>query len=324
MVNYLVRNKINRVLSISIVLMFTLLVSGVIIALLCSQASRFSEAWPQLIDKFQGLLNETVSWSSGYFNISVRKINVWITHTKGEIINGGMLSIGSTLASMGYILAAAALTIVYICMILFYQELLLEFTHKLFGIVNDDKVSEILIETKTIIKSYLVGLFAEFAIIAFLNAAGLLLLGIDYAILLGIIGALLNVIPIIGGIVGVVLFMAIALVTKAPVFVFYIVILHMLIQFIDNHYIIPKIVGSKVKLNALVCLIVVIAGAALWGIPGMFLSIPLTAILKLVLDRIDSLKPWGFLLGDTVTPAEKMKFSFAIKGFIRNITSNKI
>jgi predicted PurR-regulated permease PerM len=55
-----------------------------------------------------------------------------------------------------------------------------------------------------------------------------------------------------------------------------------------------------VKLNALVSMMAVIAGAALWGIPGMFLSIPLIAIIKLILDRIESLKHWGFLLGDPV------------------------
>jgi hypothetical protein len=48
---------------------------------------------------------------------------------------------------------------------------------------------------------------------------------------------------------------------------------------------------------------VVIVGGALWGIPGMFLSIPLTAILKLIFDHIESMKPWGFLLGNIVPTA---------------------
>jgi len=99
--------------------------------------------------------------------------------------------------------------------------------------------------------------------------------------------------------------------------------LYAFIQFIDNNYIVPKIVGSKVKLNALVCIIGVISGAALWGIPGMFLAIPLLAIIKLIFDRIEPLKPWGFLLGETISPSEKMKFDFTIKGFLGNITSKK-
>jgi predicted PurR-regulated permease PerM len=61
---------------------------------------------------------------------------------------------------------------------------------------------------------------------------------------------------------------------------------------------VPKIVASKVKINALVSIIVVLIGGALWGIAGMFLAIPLTAIIKVIFDRIPSLKPFGFLLGD--------------------------
>jgi predicted PurR-regulated permease PerM len=132
-----------------------------------------------------------------------------------------------------------------------------------------------------------------------------LILGIEYAILLGIVGAFLNVIPYLGGIIGVVLFMIIALVTKSSEYVFYVIILYSVIQLIDNNYIVPKIVGSKVKLNALFSIIAVIVGAAIWGIPGMFLSIPLLAIVKLIFDRVDSLNSWGFLLGDTTPPVLK-------------------
>jgi predicted PurR-regulated permease PerM len=140
-----------------------------------------------------------------------------------------------------------------------------------------------------------------------------LVLGMQYAILLGILGALLNIIPYLGGIIAMALFAAIALVTKSPVYVLYVITLYSLIQFIDNNYIVPKIVGSKVKLNALISIVVVIAGAALWGIPGMFLSIPLTAVVKLILDRIEPWKPWGFLLGDTMPPLVKLDLKFKKK-----------
>jgi predicted PurR-regulated permease PerM len=60
----------------------------------------------------------------------------------------------------------------------------------------------------------------------------------------------------------------------------------------------PVIVGSKVRINALITILGVIIGEAVWGIPGTFLAIPVIAIMKIVFDRIDSLKPWGMLLGD--------------------------
>ncbi len=298
-VDFLVRKKINRAVAISGVLAIALLEVIILVYLLSSQASRLSEAWPQIIKNFQELLIQTVNWSSGYFNISAYKINTWITNTKLDLLLNSNAAIGLTLTTMGGLLSTAVLTPVYIFMMLLYQPHLIEFVHRLFGVHNNTNVSEILIETKTIVQNYLIGLFIEFIIIAILNSIGLLILGIEYAILLGIIGALLNVIPYIGGVIAVALFMIIALITKSPIYVLYVIVLYTFIQLIDNNYIVPKIIGSKVKLNAFISIIVVIVGAALWGIPGMFLSIPLTAIIKLILDRIESLKPWGFLMGDT-------------------------
>jgi predicted PurR-regulated permease PerM len=305
-INFLVKKKINRVIAIASVLIIAILIVAVFITLLISQVSRLSEALPQLTEKFQELLGQTVTWASGYFNISEQKINAWVSSSKAWLINSSSANIGITLTSIGGVLVAAFLIPVYIFMILFYQPHLVSFIRKLFGTSNNNKVSEVFSESKTIIQSYLVGLFAELIIVAVLNSVGLVILGIDYAILLGIIGALLNIIPYIGGIIAVALFMVIALVTKSPVYVLYVFILYTVIQFIDNNYIVPKIIGSKVKLNALVSLIGVIAGAALWGISGMFLSIPLIAIFKVVFDRIEALKPWGFMLGDTMAPILKL------------------
>jgi predicted PurR-regulated permease PerM len=312
-VNFMVQKRVNRTLSIAIVLFIAFLVIAGIVFLMLSQASLLRDAMPQLIDKFQELLQQTVAWASMYFNISVREINTWVADTKDEILNNSTATIGKTISTVSGVLATVFLTPVYVFMILFYQPHLIAFVHKLFGSQNESNVAEVLTQTKSIIQLYLVGLFAEFAIIAFLNAIGLFILGIQYAILIGILGAVLNIIPYIGGLIGVGLFMAIALVTKPSIYVLYVFLLYVVIQFIDNNYIVPKIVGSKVKLNALVSIIVVLAGAALWGVPGMFLSIPLTAIIKLILDRFDALKAWGFLLGDSMPPLLEIKPLLKIK-----------
>lgn len=310
-VSYLVKKKINRAIAIFAVLIMALLFIVGLIFLLVSQASMLSQAWPQLVLKFGDLCNQAIGWTSVWSGISIEQINTWITDTKGELLSNSNAAIGFTLTTMGGFLGTVFLTPVYIFMILFYQPHLVAFAHQLFGVDHNSKVSEILTETKTIIQGYLVGLFAEFAIVAVLNILGLLVLRMEYAILLGIVGALLNVVPYLGGVIAMGLFAAIALVTKSPIFIVYVIVLYSFIQFIDNNYIVPKIVGSKVKLNALISIIVVIVGAALWGIPGMFLSIPLTAVIKLILDRIEPWKPWGFLLGDTMPPLVKLDLNFS-------------
>ncbi len=103
------------------------------------------------------------------------------------------------------------------------------------------------------------------------------------------------------------LFMTVALITGTPMDMLYVFLLFITLQFIDNNFIVPKIVGSKVKLNPLASILAVILGAELWGIPGMFLSIPLLAIVKVVLDRISPLEHWGFLLGDPIIKSSKIK-----------------
>jgi len=307
-VNFLVKIKINRVLAILIALLLTFTIIVAFGTLIITQATRFSESWPILVDRFTDIINQTINWISGYFNIDKHSINEWIAKTKDEIINTSGAAIGQTLVTLGTWVMVLFLLPVYVFLILFYEPLILEFISRLFGKSNQGEVKLISTETKTVIQRYLTGLIIEAIIMSLLNTSALLALGIEYAILLGIIGALLNIIPYIGGLVAVAVPMMIALATKDTAwYAVYVLILYYIIQLIDNNYIVPYIVASKVKINALFSIIVVFAGNALWGIPGMFLSIPLLAIVKLICDHIESLKPWGFLLGDTMPSILKLK-----------------
>ena len=303
LVNLFVKLKINRVLAITLTLILAILLILALGTFLFSQLSGFSESWPKLVEKFNGYFNELLDWISGYFDISPQKILAWIAKTKSEIFNTSGTAIGQTIVNVGNGLVVLLLIPVYIFMLLFYQPLLIEFIRRIFGADNRGEVSKVITQVKGLIQSYLSGLVIEAVIMSILNSTALLIIGIDYAILLGIIAALLNVIPYLGGIVAVALPMMIAIVTKAsPLYAFYVLAAYYFIQLIDNNFIVPKIVASKVKINALVSIVVVLAFGALWGIPGMFISIPLTAIIKLIFDNIEPLKPWGFLLGDTMPP----------------------
>jgi predicted PurR-regulated permease PerM len=123
---------------------------------------------------------------------------------------------------------------------------------------------------------------------------------VPYALLLSVVGALLNMIPYIGNIVAMGLAMLVALVTGSTTDVIWVVVLFTVVQFLDNNLIVPRIVASRVKLNALVSIVIVIAFGMLWGMPGMFLSIPITGIVKAICDRMERLEPLGYLLGDAV------------------------
>jgi predicted PurR-regulated permease PerM len=314
LVNYLMRKKVHKLIAISFAVLLSIFVAIGFLYILSTQLSMFSETYPQLKQKFNATSIELVQWISEKFNIRVSRINAWTKETQSEAIND--FAIGDTLLEAGEMIMVSMLLPVYLFMILYYKPLLLEFIRRLFKSEHQITVSSVLESSKNIIQTYLVGLFFELIIVAILNSAGLLLLGIEYAIILGVMGAVLNLIPYIGGIIAIALPMAIAFVTKDsltyPVLVFFV---YLFIQFIDNNFIVPKIVAARVQINALISVIAVLIGGALWGISGMFLSIPVIAILKVVFDHIESLKPWGYLLGDIVPTTPR--FSLTKKSISR-------
>ena len=299
LVNFFAKRKMSRTFAIITSLTLLFLTTALICVILYSQLSLFTDSFPGLVDKISVALNNFAIWASKNTMLSSHKINTFFLNAKADILSND--SINAKISSAGDALVVLILIPVYVFMILFYQPLLRDFIFQLFGEVNIVEVADVLTSTKNIIQKYLLALLLEAIIIASLNAVGFFILGMEYAIILGIIGALLNIIPYIGGIIAVILFMTIAFVTKSsPSYAVWVLAIHLFIQFVDNHYIIPKIVASKVKINALISIVAVLAGGALWGVPGMFLSIPLVAILKVIFDHIQSLKPWGFLLGDTM------------------------
>ena len=296
------QHKIPKILSIIITLLLAFILFGAIMYFLSSQIAKFSDSLPLLKQKFNTLTTQFGEWAQLHFGVTIQK---QVELMKGALNNSKAL-VGSTVSTALGTLGIILLLPVYIFLFLFYKTLILNFLFEVFAEENSKQVSDILNETKTAVQSYMVGLLLEALIVAILNSTALLLLGVKYAILLGVIGALLNMIPYIGGIIAIALPVLIATVTKDGYNTqIGILIAYIIIQFIDNNILIPRIVSSKVQINALTSIITVLLGAALWGVPGMFLSIPFVAILKIIFDRVPDLKPWGKLFGDTVPTRHK-------------------
>jgi len=297
-VNFLTAKKLNRIVAIVVSLILTMLAVLGLLYFLGSQMALLSESFPLFKQKFVALFHDLTQWISSTFNISNPQIDAWIAKTQKEGLSNGTAFLGQTLGTVGGILAMVFLLPVYIFMILLYKSLLVDFIYKLFKNNSHKVVTEILKATKSLIQSYLVGLLIEAAIVATLNSIALMIIGVPYAILIGVIGAILNIIPYIGGLVAVAIPMVLAVATLSPLSALWVLIAYLIVQFIDNNFLVPKIVASKVEVNALVSIIVVLIGGSLWGVAGMFLSIPLTAILKVIFDRIEGLEAFGFLIGD--------------------------
>jgi predicted PurR-regulated permease PerM len=298
LMNRIHKAGVPRVLSIILTILIAIIFLGTILYFLSSQIAKFGDTLPLLKERFNQLLAELRSYLQTNFGIGIEKqvelLNQATEGSKGLITN----TVGSALGTLGLLL----LIPVYIFLFLFYKPLILNFLYEVFSEENSTEVvSDILKQTKSAIQSYMVGLLLEALIVATLNSTALLLLNVEYAILLGVMGALLNMLPYIGGLIAIALPVLMATVTKDGYQTqLGIIIAYMVIQFIDNNILVPRIVSSKVQINALISIVIVLLGGALWGLAGMFLSIPFVAILKIIFDRIEGLKPWGKLLGDEV------------------------
>lgn len=296
-VTWLTNKKVNQIVAILIALLTAIAVVALVMVFISSQIVKFSDNLPILKAKFADMFVHLQYWLEHNYSLTldkqkqlladaVTKLKPLVTQTLGTLIG--------TLTVM-------VLLPIYIFLMLYYKTLILNFLYEIFAEKNSDHVGTVLRETKTAIQSYMVGLLLEAMVVAAMNSTALLLLGVKYAVLIGVIGALLNILPYIGGIIAIAIPLLIATMTSNGFTTqIGIIISYLVIQFIDNNILVPRIVSSKVRINALVSLIVVLMGGAIWGIAGMFLSIPFVAVLKIIFDRVDELRPWGKLLGDQV------------------------
>lgn len=294
--------RLPKILSIILAMLIALAVLTGVAYFLSSQIAHFFDNVDEMKQKLTDVVGIIQRWLEQTFGIGTKKQAQMIN----EAANNSKAMIGDTLSGAIGVLSVIFLIPVYVFLIMLYKTLILNFLFEVFSEENKEKVGEIIGETKMAIQSYIVGLLIETSIVAVMNSIALLLLGVQNAILLGVIGAILNLLPYIGGIIAIALPVLMATLTKDGFSTqLGIIGAYAFIQFIDNNILVPRIVSSKVQINALISIVIVLLGAALWGVPGMFLSIPFIAVLKIIFDRIDGLKPWGKLLGDNI-PTEHM------------------
>ncbi|MEX0647935.1 MAG: AI-2E family transporter [Balneolaceae bacterium] len=203
---------------------------------------------------------------------------------------------------------AIALIPVYTFLLLLYRNKFKEFIFRLLPSEKKERMQDILTQTTRVVPKYMKGLVTVCLILIILNSAGFFIIGIEYALFLGVIAAFFNLIPYLGTVIGYGLVFLFVLATQSVPLALGVVVQFIIIQFIENNILTPNITGSYVQINPLVTIFSLIAGGTIWGLPGMFMVIPYLAILKIFCENIPDLKPVAFLLGTRGT--EKYSISF--------------
>jgi predicted PurR-regulated permease PerM len=306
---FLRRKKIPEVLSIvlSLLLLIVLLVG--IIWFFSSQISRLAADFPQIRENVKLHINTLSQWIAEKFNISTQRQAELINDQNDKLLNWASGMAGGAASSLSGIFIFIGLLPIYIFLMLFYKNLLLRFVFLWFPPASHAKVEEVMRESQIIIKSYLIGLLIQITYITILLGGILLVIGIKHAILIGAIFAILNLIPYVGALIGNIIGVLLTLSSSQELWPIFVVLgVIAFVQFLDNNILMPRIVGSKVKINALATIVGVVIAGALAGVSGMFLSLPVIAVLKIIFDRSDALKQWGVLFGDEKPKASPMQW----------------
>jgi len=283
----------------SILSVLLLIVSlAALLYLVGSQISNLAEDWPQFKQQVIGSVNNLQSWISTKFHIRIKQQMTYVNTATSKLLETGSSVIGDVFVSFSSLLLFLVFILIDTFFLLYYRRLIIRFLVAVFREENSIIVYDIIAQIQSRIRQYILGLLLEMFIVAAASCLALWILGIKYAILLGLIIGLFNVIPYIGIFTALLLSTLVTFATAGTTKLLLVIGTILGIHLIDSNVLLPVIVGSKVRMNGMITVLGVIIGGAVWGITGTFLAIPVIAITKIVFDRIDSLKPWGLLLGD--------------------------
>lgn len=233
------------------------------------------------------------------FHVSIGEQKKYIDTVTKDSVKNGNATIGSAIVSITDLLLDCTIIPIYTFLFLIYKDHFILFLAKLISKENHVALKDILSQIKVSINNYIISLIFEMIVVSVLTSLGLWIIGVKYFILLGLITGILNLIPYIGiAIAGIITILASLTGSGETSIILGILIVNLIVQLIDNNLLVPLIINSKVEINAFVSIIGIIIGGASAGISGMFLAIPLLAILKIIFDRIESLEPWGYLMGN--------------------------
>jgi predicted PurR-regulated permease PerM len=162
----------------------------------------------------------------------------------------------------------------------------------------------------------LFGMILIVIIIGFVNSIGLWIIGIDNPFLFGFLGATLSIVPYVGTLLGAIIPVVYAFVSYDSLWIpIGVAVLFWGVQLISDNFLSPKIVGGSLELNALTAILSLIIGAAVWGIAGMILFLPFAAMLKVICEEYEELKPVALLIGSYNYKENESRMKFRRKRF---------
>ncbi|WP_316805504.1 AI-2E family transporter [Pedobacter nototheniae] len=301
------RFRFKRSLSTIFSVILMIAVIGGIIFFFGNQLTDLWQDWPLLKEKANVSFHELQHWISATFHVNTEKQISYLNDSAEKALATSATVVGATLLTVSSTFLFLGFTLLFTFFILNYRHILFTFLTSVFKEEHREKVTEIVGQIQSIIKKYIIGLFLQMLIVTVLMITILSILGVKYAVLLGLVAGIFNVVPYLGIFSALLISCLITFATAGAAKVLLVLITFVAVHAVDGNILMPLVVGSKVKINALIAFIGIVVGEMIWGISGMFLCIPYLAMMKIIFDRIDELQPWGHLMGEGAKPFKKRK-----------------
>ena len=251
-------------------------------------------------------------------NTAIHNINIIfanITHTTGvqttelkeqvkllasDLLNLNNFNFKNTFNSTFQTLFTFGIMPVYVFFLLFYRNKFKEFMLMMVSNKKHAITVRIIEEVNQVSTHYMTGVFKVVGILIILNSTGFLIIGLNHALLLGLLAALMNFIPYYGTIIGYFFPLFIAIFTmNSPSYAVLVFLQFIVVQFTENNILTPNIVGAHVNINPFMIILSITLGGFIWGLPGMFIAVPVAAIIRVMGENIPGLEPVGYLLGSS-------------------------
>lgn len=293
------KKGINRGLAIFISIFGVLLFFGAVIYLLFTQVVEFSNEWHIFKIKLLETVNQLSILLAERFDVSTEKQMAFLENIFNYSGNQAISLVKITIYSISESLFYLLIIPVYSVLILYYRQLLVNVLYHLFSSEKKEAIREILVETIHAYYNFIKGMLLVYLIVGTLNSIGLAIIGVPHPFLFGFIASILTFIPYVGIIISSLLPITVSWITFNSIwYPIGVIAVFSIVQVLEAYVIFPFAVGSRLKINTLIILLVVIIGGILWGAAGMILFVPFISIAKLIADRTKGLKTLSILLGD--------------------------
>ena len=244
--------------------------------------------------KVRKMITQVEDYIRNNFGISKKQQEQIITD-QAKSNSGAFSNLGSSL--MGFVVDFI-LMLVYIFLFMFYRDRIKTFVLKLVSSQQKKNTETIIHDIEKVSQQYITGLGLMIGCLWVMYSIGFSIVGVKYAVLFAIICGLLEIVPFIGNLIGNLLAVLMVLIQGGGIeMVIGVLITYFTVQFLQSYLLEPLVVGAEVNINPLFTIIILVVGELIWGIPGMVLAIPLLGIIKIICDHVESLKPFGYLIG---------------------------